>query len=91
VSKPPGKGASVTQPATPQLRALALAARPDWNADQLDVAIAQCVVAGWSPDKTLLTVARLLVVEDSEARDLDVQAAQWPSPAARPNWDTGRG
>ena len=64
------------QPATDQLVALAAKMR-DWAEPELRYALAVCHGAGWGFGQTALQLAQLMVIPDSEPRDLTA-AAQSP-------------
>ena len=65
---------------------LAAGWRPAWDRDELSQALVAAKLAGWSPERTLLAVARLLCDEKAVPHDLAV-AARSPlerTQAARP-------
>jgi hypothetical protein len=61
-------------PATPQLLDLAAAMRPDWDRDQLSLALVAVRNAGWPWTRTFMAAARLLCDVKAVPRDLAVAA-----------------
>lgn len=61
--------------ATPELTALALAVREDWDGDQLTAAIATATAAGMPWPRLLLETVRLACDGKSSPRDLAALAA----------------
>lgn len=60
----------VPRSATPQLLALAEAARPDWSIDLLRDVVAQVRQAGMSFGRLVVAVAQLIADPDAEPPDL---------------------
>lgn len=69
------------QPAVPQLVALAAAMRPDWDAEDLDMAILAASQAGWEWERIAREVWRLAWIEDGSPASL---RAACRSPLDRP-------
>ncbi|MGW1001743.1 hypothetical protein [Streptomyces sp. NPDC002520] len=67
----------VPQSATPQLLALAAAARPDWSPDQLRDVLAQARTEGMAWSRVLVLVAQLIADPNAEPPDL---LAELPEP-----------
>lgn len=65
----------MTEPAIPQLLALARAMRPEWDHDVLGSAILAAKNAGWTWTRTFTETARLLTDEDASPWDLKRAAA----------------
>ncbi|MET7776261.1 hypothetical protein ABZU94_10715 [Streptomyces mirabilis] len=66
----------VPRPATPQLIALAAAARPDWSIDQLHDVIAQARYRDITWGRLLVAIAQLIADPDAEPPDLLAQAPE---------------
>ncbi|MFF0139740.1 hypothetical protein ACFYRN_25210 [Streptomyces sp. NPDC005227] len=60
----------VPRPATPQLLALAAAARPDWSPDQLRDVIAQARCLDFTWGRLLVAMAQLIADPEAEPSDL---------------------
>ena len=56
--------------AQPELIALAVAVRDDWNEADVQAALMAAHGAGWSWPHALLELVRLMTTEDAEPRDL---------------------
>lgn len=69
------------QPAVPQLVALASAMRPDWDSEDLGMAILAASQAGWEWERIAREVWRLLWIEDGAPASL---RAACRSPLDRP-------
>lgn len=61
---------TVIRPAQRELVALAAAVREDWNAQAINGAVIAAANAGWSWERTLVTLAVLMTTDDGEPRDL---------------------
>jgi hypothetical protein len=72
----------VIQPAAPQLIALAVAMRPGWDPEDLDMAILAATQAGWDWERTAREVWRLAWTEDGSPASL---RAACRSPFERPS------
>lgn len=75
------------QPCQRETIALAVAGRPDWDVQETENACIRADQAGWSPQRILFEVVRLMAIEDSEPRDLDAASSSpfgqsWRSPAS---------
>lgn len=75
------------RPAMAELVALAVAVRPDWDADRLRDALVACHQAGWPWTRTMRQTVELLCDESGAPRDLAAAARnplrrQAPDPGA---------
>jgi hypothetical protein len=62
------------EPATPQLLDLAAEMRPDWDRDQLSLALVAARNAGWTWTRTITATVRLLCDVKAVPHDLAVAA-----------------
>ncbi len=76
---------SPIQPCQRETIAVAVAGRPDWDAQEAENAIIRAYQASWTPARILFEVVRLMGIDDSEPRDLDAaldRRSGWRSPGS---------